>query len=435
MPQLRQAALVAVLILIAAFISSALAQASVETLPVWLGSGVTFAALLVGSRWTWPATLAGAGVALTIWGIVGHQLATGPALAFAAIEIVSMGVGGWIATVGRHDPESPAGATLLIVGALVAAALGGTLAVEFWHWQRPTATPLDEWIAWTFSTAVGLLLIAPLAVAFRGFRVKRSGGMPMSQFVGGALAFAAFIVAVLVVFASDVERQFGKLAATLAYVPMPFLLITSVLWGPRGGAVATLLGALLIIWKTAQGAGPFAVNETFAGEAVIEVQGFIAMWTIVFVIARALSEARRLALDQARTWRLRYERTLSAVGMATVEYDAVTGRATWGESAAHVLGPSITDAGTLNEWLDRIDAAERGLVQATWYGVASGELPRSEQEYAIRASDGRVQRIREQLAGVRGADGKVEQVAGLLRLATTAVADNTTFTAEIPRGE
>ena len=54
MPQLRQAALVAVLILIAAFISSALAQASVETLPVWLGSGVTFAALLVGSRWTWP---------------------------------------------------------------------------------------------------------------------------------------------------------------------------------------------------------------------------------------------------------------------------------------------------------------------------------------------------------------------------------------------
>ena len=120
--------------------------------------------------------------------------------------------------------------------------------------------------------------------------------------------------------------------------------------------------------------------------------------------------------------------------MATVEYDAITGRATWGESAANVLGTSITDAGTLTEWLDRIDAAERGLVQATWHGVASGELPRSEQEYAIRTSDGRVQRIREQLAGVRGADGKVEQVAGLLRLATAAVADNMAFTPEITRG-
>jgi hypothetical protein len=99
-----------------------------------------------------------------------------------------------------------------------------------------------------------------------------------------------------------------------------------------------------------------------------------------------------------------------------------------------VLGPSITDAGTLTEWLDRIDAAERGIVQATWHGVASGELPRSEQEYAIRASDGRMQRIREQLAGVRGADGKVEQVAGVLRFATAVAADNATFAPENSRG-
>jgi PAS domain-containing protein len=215
---------------------------------------------------------------------------------------------------------------------------------------------------------------------------------------------------------------------------MPFLLITAVLWGPRGGAVATLLGSLLIIWKTAQGAGPFAVNEDFVGEAVIEVQGFIAIWAMVFLVARALSEGRRLALEQARSWRLRYERTLRAVGVATVEYDAVTGRATWGEGAALVLGASIANVSTIAEWLDRIDPAERGLAQATWSGVASGELPGSEQEYAIRTPDGRVQRVREQLAGVHGADGKVEQVAGLLRPATVAVAESADFAPEVTRG-
>jgi PAS domain-containing protein len=239
---------------------------------------------------------------------------------------------------------------------------------------------------------------------------------------------------VLVVFADDVEQQFGDLASTLAYVPMPFLLITAVLWGPRGGAVATLLGSLLIIWKTAQGAGPFAVSEDFVGEAVIEVQGFIAIWAMVFLVARALSEGRRLALEQARSWRLRYERTLRAVGVATVEYDAVTGRATWGEGAALVLGASIANVSTIAEWLDRIDPAERGLAQATWSGVASGELPGSEQEYAIRTPDGRVQRVREQLAGVHGADGKVEQVAGLLRPATVAVAESADFAPEVTRG-
>jgi len=114
MQQLRQATLVAVLILFAAFVSRSLAEASVETLPVWLGSGVTFAALLVGARWTWPATLVGAGVALAIWGVVGHQLGPGPALVFGAIEIASMGVGAWIATLDRHDPESATGAALLI---------------------------------------------------------------------------------------------------------------------------------------------------------------------------------------------------------------------------------------------------------------------------------------------------------------------------------
>jgi len=77
---------------------------------------------------------------------------------------------------------------------------------------------------------------------------------------------------------------------------------------------------------------------------------------------------------------------------------------------------------------------ERGLAQATWSGVASGELPGSEQEYAIRTPDGRVQRVREQLAGVHGADGKVEQVAGLLRPATVAVAESADFAPEVTRG-
>jgi len=62
-----------------------------------------------------------------------------------------------------------------------------------------------------------------------------------------------------------------------------------------------LLGSLLMVWKTAQGAGPFAISEDFVGESVIEVQGFIAIWAMVFLVARALSEGRRLALEQARS--------------------------------------------------------------------------------------------------------------------------------------
>jgi integral membrane sensor domain MASE1 len=415
--QFQRAALVAVLLLAAAFLSRSLAEAQTESVPVWLGSGVTFAALLVSARWAWPAVLAGAAVASALWGNVAHQLGPVPALAFAAIEVVSMGLAAWLATAGRHEPQNPTGATLLIAGALLGSALGGWLAVELWQWQRPGVQAWVEWRAWAFSTAVGLLLVAPLVTAFRGFRVRRSGGLPMPQFLGGAAAFAAFIAAVLVVFADHAEQRFGSIASTLAYVPMPFLLIASLLWGPRGGALATLAGALLIITRTAHGGGPFAVVESFPGEAVIEVQGFVAVWAIVLLLARALSEGRRSALDHARTWRLRYERTLLAVNVASVEYDAVTGRATWGEGAAQVLGPAIADVASVNAWLDHIDVAERGLVQAAWAAVASGTAPSSEQHYAVRLEGGRSLQVHERLAGVRGADGAVEQVAALLRVA------------------
>lgn len=417
MQQVRRVAWVAVLFLAAAFVSRGLGQAATQSVPVWLGSGITFAVLLVSARWLWPATLVGAALAAAIWGVVAHGLGATGTLAFAAIEVVSIGLGAWVATLGRQDPEAPAGAALLVAGALLAAVLGGLLAVPFWHWQRPATQPLAEWLAWTCSTGLGLLLIAPVAVAYRGFKVKRSGGMPMAQFVQGGLAFAAFVLAVGVVFGDQAVQRFGSLAATLAYLPMPFLMLAALLWGPRGGTVATLLGSLWMVARTAAGGGPFPVNEDFPGEAVIEVQGFVAIWAIVLLAARALSESRGIALAQAHAWRLRYERTLHAVGVAAVEYDAVTGRATWGQGAAAVLGAAVTEINSVDQWLDRIDPAERGLVQAQWAAVARGDAASSEQTYALRLADGRVQRVHERLAGVRGGDGLVEQVAGLLSLA------------------
>ncbi|MGY2490030.1 MASE1 domain-containing protein [Cupriavidus sp. CP313] len=418
MQQIRLAVTVGVLVLLAACVSRTLGYAATETVPVWLGSGVTFAALLVCARWSWPAVLAGAGIALAGWGAVIHGLPLPGAAAFGLIEVISLGTAGWIATYGRRDPQSPLGATLLIAGALVGAALGATLAVELWRWQRPGLDLPIEWRAWFFSTAAGLLLVAPVVVAFRGFRVRRSGGMPMQQFAAGGLAFILFVLAVLVVFSDHATQRFGGLASTLAYVPMPFLLATALLWGPRGGAVATLFGCLLIIYRTAGGAGPFNIIEGFPGEAVVEVQGFVIVWALVMLLGRALSEGRRSALEDARAWRLRYARTLQAVGVASVEYDAVTGRATWGEGAAELLGGTIRQVNSVDEWLDRVDAAERGLVQANWSAVARGDTPDSVQEYAVTLPDSGKVRIHERLAGIRGADGQVEQVAALLRRAT-----------------
>ena len=426
MRHLTKAVLVAVLWLAAALLSRSMAHATTQTTPVWLSSGITFAALLVAARWAWPALLAGAAVAATVWGVVDHGLGVGPALAFAGIEVSSMALGAWIATLGRHAPQTPRGAALMMAGAGVASLIGATLATLLWGWQRPDVDLGVEWRAWALSTVVGLLLVAPLATAFQGFRIRRSGGLPMAPFLGGAVAFAGFIIAVLLVFSHQAAQRWGDVAATLAYVPMPFLLVASLLWGARGGTLATLLGALLIIGRTAQGAGPFAFHEGFRGEAVVEVQGFVMAWAVVLLVTRALAEGRRAALARADEWHLRYERTLRAVGVASVEYDAATGRATWGAGAEQVLGRVASAAAGIHDWLDLIDPSERGLVEATWQAVAQGARASSEQAYTLRQPGGQVQRVHERLAAVHGGDGRVEQVVALLRLAARDNAGETT---------
>jgi len=414
--QVKQAALLAVLWWLVALLSRSMADAAAQTLPVWLASGVTLAALLVAPRWAWPALLAGAAVAAFGWGMVAHQLGVAGALLFAGVEVVSMALGAWVATAGRQDLDAPAGAGRLIAGALLAAVTGASLATLLWAWARPGADLAFEWRAWALSTAVGLLLVAPLVVAYRGFRVRRSGGLPMAPFLGGAAAFAAFLLAVLLVFSGQAAQHWGPLAATLAYVPMPFLLVASLLWGPRGGTVATLLGSLLIIALTARGGGPFAITETFAGEAVVEVQGFVLAWAVVQVLTQALAEGRRRALAGARDWQLRYERTLQAVGVASVEYDAASGRATWGAGAEQVLGALAGRAASHREWLDLVDAGERGMVQAGWQAVADGRIAGSEHRYGLRGPDGRMLHVHERLAAVTGGDGRVEQVVALLHV-------------------
>lgn len=416
MAQWMQAVWLAVAWWLVALLSQSMAHAATQTLPVWLGSGVTLAALLVARRWAWPALLAGAALAACGWGIYAHRLDLPASLLFAGVEVASMALGAWVATAGRHDLSSPAGAARLIGGALLASVVGATLAALLWAWARPGADLAFEWRAWSLSTAVGLLLVAPLVVAYRGFRVRRSGGLPMAPFLGGAAAFVAFVLAVLLVFSGQAAQRWGGLAATLAYLPMPFLLVASLLWGPRGGTVATLVGALLIIGLTARGGGPFAMTEGFAGEAVVEVQGFVLAWAVVLVLTQALAEGRRSALATARDWQLRYERTLQAVGVASVEYDAASGRATWGTGAEQVLGPVAGRVATHREWLDLVDAADRGLVQAAWQAVADGSRAATEHGYTLRGPDGRLRRVHERLAAVAGGDGRVEQVVALLHL-------------------
>lgn len=415
---LGAALIVALAYLLVGMLSRNLAHAATQTMPVWLGAGVIFGALLVCARSRWPAIVGASLLAAFVWGMAAHDLAPGAALLFGVIEVASAAAGALVAaraTRAPADTDSLSGAAGLVAGAVLTAVAGATLAAEFWHWQRPDSIYGNEWQAWAFSTAVGILLVVPVITNFRSFRIRRSGGMPMAQFLAGGAAFAVFLLVAWIVFGPGIHQRFGPLAATFAYIPMPFLIVTLMLWGPRGGSLATLAGAILIIARTAAGGGPFAVADAFEGEAAIEVQAYIALWAVLILFAGGLAASRRQALAAAQAWRLRYERTLQATGVASVEFDAVTGAATWGPSAAAVLGSEVENIASIADWHARIDDAERALAESCWHAVAQGQRPASSDMYGIRLG-GRSLAIQARLAAILGPDQAVEQIAGLIRL-------------------
>lgn len=409
--------------LAAALVSRSLASAQTHSVPVWLAAGVAFGVLRVARPGQWLGALLGTAVGAYVWGWSGHALGAWDAVPFAAIETAAVGIGAWVArwAGGAAAPRSGPRLVWLLLGTVLTAGLGATLAAEFWRHATPGAVVADEWRAWAFSTALGILLLAPVIDAFRDFRVRRSGGMGSAQFAAGALAFAAFVVVAWLSFGAGAQQRFGALIPTLAYLPMPFLLLAALLWGPIGGSLATLLGGLLLIAWTAAGHGPFAMADGFAGEAVIEVQAYVALWVVLILLVQALSAARRQALARASDYQLRYERTLEATGVASAEFDAVTGAAVWSRQAQAVLGPGIDAIANVSDWLAGIQPPDRALAEASWRQVVEGRLANTSDDYPIRLA-GRTLRVQSQWAAVRGPDGRTESVAALMRRIDDAAA-------------
>lgn len=411
-PAWRSAAFLFVLYLLVGYGSTLLASGPSQSVPVWLGAAVLFAFFMRSHGIAW--LFAAGWLASAVWGGLAHDLGPLPAIVFGLIETACAWLGAKAVSYRlKSGPLSMPTTLRLIGGAVLTAALGAALAAQFWTSLNSSTTWWLEWRVWACSTLLGILLLVPVVLAYQGFRPRRSGGMTRNQFLAGLIAFAIFVALALSVFSAGVQG-WGTSAATLAYLPMPFLLAASMLWGPRGGSLAMLVGGLLIVGRCAAGAGPFAVQDAFAGEAVIEAQAFVALWAALLLFGRGLENERRNALQTTNEWRLRYERTLQASGVISAEFDPVSGAATWSPGAAEILGGHLAELQNIDDWLRHVDAANQPLAQAAWECARNGH-PVALYSYDVQLG-GSSYAAEVSLAPLLGPDGAVEQIAALVRV-------------------
>jgi PAS domain S-box-containing protein len=261
--------------------------------PVWPPAGIALAALLLAGDRVWPAIAAGAFLVNFL-----SPISPGAAAALAAGNTAGPLVGAWLVRrIPRFRPslnrlDDVFG--LIVLAAPASAALSATVGVSVLFFTRvdPWLRFWPAWLVWWFGDALGVLMVAPLALALskRGPTIQRRRRAELI-----ALGAAA-VVASALIFDSRVGAGFQKDALAFAVFPL-------VLWGATrfdipGAAGVTLVIASIAVWETGAGHGLFIRNTTLLNAATL--QAFLTVISVSgLVLAAVIVERAEWIREQA----------------------------------------------------------------------------------------------------------------------------------------
>ncbi len=342
---------------------------------IWLASGVAIGVLTLAEPARWPAYLVAIGLAAAL----GNLLAGASwvaSIVYGLEELVVSAPIAWLLRrlLGPAPRLDDVGKVWLFagVGALGSAVLSWAVALLVYA-ALGLPSPAGQWRLWIVSGTVGTLVITPLFFAWAGFRAKRSGGPTMSDFALGGTFLLLMVTAALFIFRGDPAVRFsGSVGFALTYLPMIFLVLGALVWGPRGATLAAFVLAAISVIHTERGEGPFGGMEGFLGEGPLEVQGYVAAAALLTLMVSALEGSRQRALHQAAAWRARYEAVMSANDQLLFELDPVSGRIDWAGDTQRLLGVASAHIDTLAAYLDRVHADDRAALHEVFATLGRG---------------------------------------------------------------
>jgi signal transduction histidine kinase len=241
----------------------------------WPAAGVVLGALLITPRTRWPAIVFAVFLAemtsniifqANLMAMLGWSLANvlNPLIAATLIRRAHP----------RFDLGSPAQLAAFVafagvLGPLVSGLVGTATSVTWWG---------SEWSTlggWWVGDALGGVVIAPLFVAFRAPRLRRS----MTEVVVSGGLLVAAVVAVFQNWDSGID-------IALTYLVLPPLVWTALRFGLRGAAIGAALLGMVGGWSTPIGYGPFATTADF--NAIVLFQLYLGVMTVASLLIAVL---------------------------------------------------------------------------------------------------------------------------------------------------
>ncbi len=254
--------------------------------PVWPPSGVAMAAMfLLGRRAAIPIALAAFAVNL---------MQGTPALATAGIALgntLEAVAAAWLLRRFQFRPaiDRMRDVLALVVVSLISTTVSASVGVLSLRVAGVAGDLALAWRVWWLGDVIGDLLVAPLlftwsAIALKSLtrrRVLEGAAIGVAQ---GALAFIVF------------HGWAGAVPLSSSYAVFPVLIWSTVRLGPAGTTAAMLLTAVIAVWGTATGHGPFAQADRI--HSLVALQLFMGVVALTNMQLSAALEERRIAVER-----------------------------------------------------------------------------------------------------------------------------------------
>jgi PAS domain S-box-containing protein len=293
----------------------------------WPPSGLLVGALVISHRQSWPSIL-GAVLAATAAVNLLMGKAVAVSLAFALINSFEGFLGVWLLMrcCGPHLTLTTVREVLglTVLAAVVSPALAATLATVVVVMELGVPYIWHVWYGWWAADLLGVLLVAPVIITWSAVRVVSFKVARPERIAEAVLLFAAMTLVAVLVF--RMQSAPSSMLMPLPYLTFPFLLSAAMRFGPQGASLASLGLAVVAVWATAQGLGPFAMVGASVGERVLSAQAFLGVSILTaLVLAAVLSEHKQAkkALQQQSTFVSVLQRAAIAANEALTIEDAM----------------------------------------------------------------------------------------------------------------
>jgi PAS domain S-box-containing protein len=231
------------------------------------------------------------------------------------------------------------GLLAVAVVATAASGVGGTVAYKLFH--SPTAPIWITWWHWFASDAVGIIIVAPLAI---GLVKALREPPPRNETLEGVVALV--VLAVMTVIIVSLPPEPWEPVAPVA-VLFPILLWITSRCQPVFAAVAAFIVSLAIMWTTTFGIGHFGHPVLPIGDRILRAQAAILSVALcAYILAALFAERRRHEglLQEA----------LAAGAVMAFECNPISGMVQRSENAAQILGLGPQQTLTGAQFLERI---------------------------------------------------------------------------------